>query len=52
MIDAHLASLAWYAAMALIVAFVAFLAGMVHQAKIDQERREWEARRRAREMRR
>ncbi len=52
MIDVHLAAMAWYAAMALIVASVSFLAGMVHQAKLDQERREWEARRRQREMRR
>lgn len=52
MIDAHLAALAWYAAIIVAFFYSGFLAGMAHQAKNEERRREWAARRREREMRR
>lgn len=52
MIDAHLASLSWHAAVALMFAGALFGAGMAFSEKQGAERREWEARRRAKEMRR
>lgn len=52
MIDAHLAALAWYAAIALVVGFIVFELGVMWGIRQEQQRREWEARRREREMRR
>lgn len=52
MIDAHLATLAWWAAVAVASGFVVFIGGMVFATRREQERQEWIARRRQREMRR
>lgn len=52
MIDAHVAHAAWYVALALFGALVAGPFWMTYALRRDAERREWEARRRARSGRR